>query len=191
MLLRLAPCYESTLQLRICISKVYRCPFFVFRPQDNTHHPLVGGWQNDMRRLPILSQPRRFTSLLDVFLFLAPDTTAQVPLDLTHAFCWTRATTWMDAQPFKTFLQFYECYVHDEPPYQLYFNRFKPKTGMPQKAKPESLKKRCAQAWAANTPLPIYSTPRSTRRLWAKFLTRHRIPTSPTDQATLAATTSS
>lgn len=187
MFLRLVPYYNSTLQVRICISKVYQCPFFVFRPRENS----IGGWHNGVLSLSKLNQPRRFTSLLEVFLFLRQDPTAHVPMDLTGAFCWSRGDCWDDqtARPFRSFLKTHACYVHNEPPYQLYYLGFGPKTRMSSslsKPKPESIKKRCCQAWADKTAFPIHTTSNSsaTHPLWTRFLTRHRI-LDPSDQTIL------
>ena len=135
MLLRLAAHNAQSLQVRICFRTRSKCLFFVFRHCDNKGHPLVGGWHDNTLTLPKVHDNQWFTSLIKLFRFMAQahTTRLQVPRDWASAFQWAPGSSWhqSESQPFQSFLQTYNCHVHDEPPYDLYFNGHVPKAPPP------------------------------------------------------------
>jgi len=192
MLLRLAD-GSSTLQVRIHASSRFKSPFFSFRRQDNTHTGLVGAWCGDTYTLPQISH-KQFTSVLELFLFLKSHSLnvpgkPVIPQSWGRAFCWTPQDTWdvLTVQPFSTFLQKYGCYVHDEPPYELYFNQCCPKPAQtrftfsdqfrPRHSNSMSFKHMCKDSWESKTPVPVYTNPhpQMNRQIWKKFLLQHQI----------------
>lgn len=203
MLLRLATHTMHGLQVRIRVSSNFKCPFFVFQHCDNQGHSLVGGWHGDTLTLPKLRDGQCFTSLLHLFRFLAQAhaTPLSIPRNWALAFCWTPHNEWNvgQIQPFSTFLQRHKCYVHDEPPYQLYFTDSGPKLSAPPTSfehqfalpnldpphqvqsepakKTMSFKQLCRDSWGINTPIPVYTNSNSkmNRQIWKRFLTRHQI----------------
>jgi hypothetical protein len=196
MLVRLATNNKHSLQVRIHTSSNFKCPFFVFKHCDNKGHPLVGGWHNDTLTLPKQRDGQSFTSLIQLFRFLvqAHTETLSIPQDWTLAFWWTRHDEWRvdQIEPFSTFLTKYQCYVHDEPPYQLYFTGYGPKVSPPPPPsfehqftlpkldcvkKTMSFNHLCHESWISNAPIPVYtnSNAKMNRQIWKRFLTRHQI----------------
>lgn len=164
MLLRLCEKFGQTLQIHIQINRRYKCPFFVFRHQDNVGHPWVGGWTNDQYVLPKIQDNIRFISLIELFQFLCPR--GQMPLYWDDAFEWVPDDIWIShrALPFQQFLRQFDCYVHEQPPYQLYFRQT---TNMDAACQTSWNEHKCA--------LPIHSTLTQNPNVVRHFLRHRRI----------------
>lgn len=178
MFLQLRPPFDRGLVLRIQVNPRFKCPFFIFLHEDNVGHPLVGGWDGDMLTLPRVRDKQQFTSLLQMFYFLHGTQNVQIPMCWSNAFQWTPAVNnnnnWSASQqkPLHHFLQVHNCYIHEEPPYQIFYRS----TKLPC-ARRQNMERSYRERWTQHQPIQIYTNPnpKQNRQIWKRFLTQHRI----------------
>ncbi len=178
MLLRLTSRFDRGLVAHIQLNRSFsKCPVFVVRHCDNSHHPLVGGWSQDTYRPPQIKDNQWFTSLFELFYFLHGSSNVGIPQCWNDAFQWVPTTNWKDSQtkPLTQFLQYAGCYIHEEPPYQVFFNGHIPHYSQ------AAMEQYCRTKWSGPevAPIPTYPQPhlnlKKTRQMWTHFLTTRQI----------------
>ena len=177
MLLRLAPHLDKGISIHICVNKRFKGPCFFFRYEDNVGHPLTCNWKGDILHLAKVNDNKRFYSLIELFNFLTQSNTVAIPRCWSSAFRWTPSTTWTPhhSKPFHELLELLQCYVHEEPPYQLYFKGYGPKPSFTHHKK--NMDRYCEAQWKLTKPIQIYTNSNQNliRQTWKKFVTQHQI----------------